>query len=97
MPHYNLRRELQVEQWGTGSFVEPMTIHEQKEFPEASQAGPMSIQSLQQFQRLRDNAFRMGVTSVDLVKSIQVAFRENMQLKDPKVPVEGEREELWIV
>ncbi|CAI5734290.1 unnamed protein product [Peronospora destructor] len=85
MPHFNIRRELQTEQWGTGSFVEPLTVGEQQELQESSRVGPNMIKSFKQFQRLRDNAFRMGSINVDLIKSIQVAFRENMELSDPKI------------
>ncbi|CAH0485429.1 unnamed protein product [Peronospora farinosa] len=85
MPYFNIRRELQKEQWGTGNYVEPMTIHEQQELQELSRMGPKMIKSLKEFQRLRDNAFRMGSLSVDLIKCIQVAFRENMHLSDPKI------------
>jgi hypothetical protein len=81
-PHFNLRRELQPEQWGIGGFVEPLSKEQQQEL---ASSRPRVLHSLDEFQRLRDNAFRAGSPPVDAVKSIQLAFRENMTLSDPKV------------
>lgn len=87
-PHFNIRRELQLEQWGTGGFVESLPTQEQQEIKTQVSADPRVLKSLEQFRRLRDDAFRMGSPSVDLTKSIQEGFRENMQLSDPKVATE---------
>ncbi|KAH7477096.1 hypothetical protein KRP22_001021 [Phytophthora ramorum] len=75
-PHFNVRRGLQLEQWGNGGFVEPLS--------EKSDDAKV-LTSLEEFQRLRDNALRMGSPSVDVAKSIRLAFRDNSQLNDPKV------------
>ncbi|ETP47935.1 hypothetical protein F442_06196 [Phytophthora nicotianae P10297] len=79
-PHFNIRRELQLEQWGTGGFVEPLPTQEDAQ----STNDPRVLTSLDEFRRLRDNAFRMGSPSVDIVQSIRVAFRQNMQISDQK-------------
>ncbi|OWZ21082.1 LOW QUALITY PROTEIN: hypothetical protein PHMEG_0004417 [Phytophthora megakarya] len=79
-PHFNVRRALQLEQWGTGGYVEPLPQED---------ASPKAFESLEQFQKLRDVAFRKGPPSVDIIKSIQRGFRQNLQLSDPKVTKVG--------
>ena len=88
-PHSNIRRELQLEQWGTGGFVEPLVSHEET----TNETDAVVLKSLQQFQRLRDDGFFVGPRSVDLTKSIQLAFRENLRLDDVKVS--ADRDGLW--
>ncbi|CAH0479704.1 unnamed protein product [Peronospora belbahrii] len=86
IPHYNIRRDLQLEKWGIGSFVKPLTYHEQQELKMHESRGVTILMSLEEFRKLRDHAFRMRpLTTVDLTKSIQVAFRQHMKLNDPKV------------
>ncbi|KAG1701625.1 hypothetical protein DVH05_010928 [Phytophthora capsici] len=84
MPHFNVRRQLRLEQWSTGSFVEPLSAEEQQEL-QAQDSSKRVFTSVKEFQKLRDNAFRMGSPSVDIVESIRKGFRENMQLSDPKL------------
>ncbi|KAE9360292.1 hypothetical protein PF008_g1883 [Phytophthora fragariae] len=85
-PHFNVRRELQLEQWGTGSFVEPLSEQQREELQTQTQTqGSRVLTSLEQFYQLRDNAFRMASPRVDVTESIRAGFRESMQLSDPKV------------
>uniref|UniRef100_A0AAV1U0Z3 ApaG domain-containing protein n=1 Tax=Peronospora matthiolae TaxID=2874970 RepID=A0AAV1U0Z3_9STRA len=79
-PHSNIRRELQLEQWGTGGFVEPLVKHEET----TDETDAVVLKSLEQFQRLRDDGLFMGPRNVDLLKSVQLAFRENLRLGDVK-------------
>ncbi|RLN43636.1 hypothetical protein BBO99_00007259 [Phytophthora kernoviae] len=78
MPHFNLRRALRLEQWGVGGYLETSA-------PLPQAPTPMVLRSLQEFQKLRDISFRMEPPSVDIVQSIRTAFRENVNLSDPKI------------
>ncbi|KAL3672026.1 hypothetical protein V7S43_002691 [Phytophthora oleae] len=88
-PHFNVRRQLRLEQWSTGSFVETLSAQEQQELQTQDSCNPRVFTSVKDFQKLRDNAFRMGSASVDVVESVKQGFRQNMQLGDSKV--EGKR------
>lgn len=79
-PHFNIRRELKLEQWGVGGFVEPLPVQEETR----GTNDPRVLTSLEEFRRLRDDAFRMGSPSIDVVKSIQTAFRQMMHTNDQK-------------
>ncbi|KAG6622426.1 ApaG domain [Phytophthora cinnamomi] len=83
-PHFNVRRVLQLEQWGAGSFVEPLSKQEEEKVQTTQTKDPRVLTSLEQFYQLRDNAFRMGPPTVDVIQSVRAGFRENMQLSDPK-------------
>ncbi|POM58416.1 Hypothetical protein PHPALM_36936 [Phytophthora palmivora] len=70
-PHFNL------EQWGTGGYVEPLVLENTTRLK--------VFTSLDEFRTFRDAAFRMRSPSTDVMQSIRLAFRQNMQLKDAKV------------
>ncbi|KAG7401080.1 hypothetical protein PHYBOEH_002963 [Phytophthora boehmeriae] len=76
-PHFNLRRALQLEQWGVGSYVTASAS--QPRGP-----NPTILRSLEEFQELRDASFPLEPPRVDVVQSIRAAFRENVQIDDPQ-------------
>ncbi|KAF4046561.1 ApaG domain [Phytophthora infestans] len=67
-PHFNIRRELKLEQWGVGGFVEPLPVQEETR----GTNDPRVLTSLEEFRRLRDDAFRMGSPSIDVDASAKL-------------------------
>lgn len=80
-PHFNIRRDLQLEQWGTGSFVEPLPA---QELQTRSLNDPILLTSLEAFRKLRDNAYRMSSLNFDVVNSIRMRFRQNATISNRK-------------
>ncbi|DAZ98866.1 TPA: hypothetical protein N0F65_002591 [Lagenidium giganteum] len=75
VPHFRLRNRLQLEQWGTGAFVE----HRSMPTPDATR-----LCSLQQFHALQKQGFRYEDRRVDVVDMVRQGFRTNLHLDDPK-------------
>ncbi|CEG49475.1 ApaG domain [Plasmopara halstedii] len=81
-PHFNIRRDLRLEQWGSGSFVEPLSS---QELQMQITSDPIVLTSLKEFRKLRDNAIRLRSPEADIVNSIRLSFRQNAKLNDRKI------------
>lgn len=80
-PHFFIRRDLQLEQWGHGRFVDSLPLSDGQT---KRVIGSEVLSSLEDFRKLRDNAFQMGSPRLDPIKIIQLSFRQNVKLSDRK-------------
>lgn len=92
-PQFRLRNALRLEQWGTGHFVEAIaqtpttSSSNQADPPDAKGKTKLAdIRSLEQYLTLREEDFGYDAEQhADLMRIIRASFRENVDLKDPKV------------
>ncbi|RLN78454.1 hypothetical protein BBJ28_00016846 [Nothophytophthora sp. Chile5] len=71
-PHFNFRSALEIEQWGTGNYVEPASAKSHRQqLPNAHEAAPRLLRSLAQFRELREKGFQHNAPNVDIVESVR--------------------------
>lgn len=96
-PQFRLRNALRLEQWGTGHFIEApdsSSSINSSDFEDSSEdvkekTKLADIRSLEQYLTLREDGFGYDAEQqTDLAGIIRASFRENVDLKDPKVRLE---------